>query len=167
MRRQLHPHNLRDVFHGRRHRHDRMENFLDERRNRGGFYGNNRRNEHEQEDARHERLAQQLRDATPKLFMDYLNTLCTNLDSITAELQDLDLKDGEYQARSAYKYGRPAMPSFSGSDAAFIDFVRECIAYCRVKKMPNQLQDYLFKRLYAPNWTEEMVISDRELYGML
>ena len=182
MARQLHyPPNLRGPLHDHRSPNHRLDRFLIERRQRDGFYGDKftndrgeisterdarRHEEHERENARHERWAQELRAATPRLFKNYLKTLCTNYDSISAQLNDLDLKDGDYQSRSAYKYGKPSTPSFSGSEATFIDFVRECIAWCRVKKMPNQLQDYLFKRMYSPHWTEELVISDRELYGM-
>ena len=95
-----------------------------------------------------------------------MQTLTTNLNRISTQLQALDLIDGSYQQRSAYKYGKPATPSFTGSEATFIDFVRECIAWCRVKKMPNFLQEFLFKRVYPQDWTQEEVISDRELYGM-
>ena len=137
MQAQYIPHNLRDPLHDHRYENNRVDRFLDERRRRNDSYGNyarGARDSREEEDERHARLAQDLRDATPELFMDYLHTLCTNLDSMTEKLQSIDLRDGAYQARSAYKYGRPATPSFSGSDATFIDFVRECIAYCRVKK---------------------------------
>ena len=160
------PNNLRNHLHGRGSNHNRLNRFLDERRDRRHLYGNNDRNEREREDDRHAGLAQQLRENRQPIFRDYLQTLATNLDSISSQLQALDLLDGDYQKRSAYKYGRPATPSFTGSEATFIDFVRECIAWCRVKKMPNYLQDFLFRRVYPQDWTQEEVISDRELYGM-
>ena len=102
----------------------------------------------------------------PEVFKNYISTLTSDLDSCIERLGEMDLKDGAFQNRPAYKYGKAALPTFSGSEAAFIDFVRECIAYCRVKKIPNQLQDYLFKRAYRADWTEEQVIADREMYGL-
>ena len=102
----------------------------------------------------------------PEVFKNYISTLTSDLDSCIERLGEMDLKDGAFQNRPAYKYGKAALPTFSGSEAAFIDFVRECIAYCRVKKIPNQLQDYLFKRAYRSDWTEEQVIADREMYGL-
>ena len=48
-----------------------------------------------------------------------------------------------------------------------IEFVRECISFCRVKKIPNQFQDYLFKREYTRDWSKEMIIADRELHGLI
>ena len=152
--------NLRNHLHGRGRNRSRVNRFLDERRERDHFYGNDARNEREREDDRHAGLAQQLREGRQPIFRDYLQTLATDIDSISSQLQALDLLDGDYQKRSAYKYGRPATPTFTGSEATFIDFVRECIAWCRVKKMPNYLQDFLFRRLYPQDWTQEEVISD-------
>merc|ERR1719183_459096 len=117
--------NLRNHLHGRGRDRDRVDRFLAVRRNRGRFHGNNVRNEREQEDERHAGLAQQLREDREITFRDYMQTLTTDLYSISSQLQALDLLDGDYQKRSAYKYGRPATPSFTGSDATFIDFVRE------------------------------------------
>ena len=158
--------NSRDLLHGRGPNRNRLDRFLDERQHRRHLYGNNDRNEREREDARHAGLAQQLREVRQPMFRDYLQALTSNLDSISTQLQALDLIDGSYQQRSAYKYGKPATPSFTGSEATFIDFVRECIAWCRVKKMPNFLQEFLFKRVYPQDWTQEEVISDRELHDM-
>ena len=160
------PNTLRNHLHGRGPNRNRLDRFLAERRERRHLYGNNDRNEREREDVRHAGLAQHLREVRQPMFRDYMQTLTSNLDSISTQLQELDLHDGDYQKRSAYKYGKPATPSFTGSEATFIDFVRECIAWCRVKKMPNFLQEFLFKRVYPQDWTQEEVISDRELYGM-
>ena len=159
------PNNLRNRLHDRSRDRSRVERFLDERRERD-HNSRNGRNDREREVASHRRPAQQLRYGRQIMFRDYLQTLATDLDSISTQLQALDLQDGDYQKRSAYKYGRPATPSFTGSEATFIDFVRECMAWCRVKKMPNYLQDFLFRRAYPQDWTQEEVISDRELYGM-
>ena len=160
------PNTLRNHLHGRASNRDRLDRFLDERRDRRHLYRNNDRNERDREDARHAGLAQPPREVRQPMFRDYMQTLTTNLDSISTQLQALDLIDGSYQQRSAYKYGKPATPSFTGSEATFIDFVRECIAWCRVKKMPNFLQEFLFKRVYPQDWTQEEVISDRELHDM-
>ena len=160
------PNNLRNPLHGRGPNRDRLDRFLAERRDRRHLYGNNERNEHGREDARHAGLPQPPREVRQHMFKNYMQTLTSNLNGISTQLQELDLIDGLYQQRSAYKYGKPATPSFTGSEATFIDFVRECIAWCRVKKMPNFLQEFLFKRVYPQDWTQEEVISDRELYGM-
>ena len=111
------PNNLRNHLHGRGSNRDRLDRFLDERRDRRNLYRNNDRNEREREDARHAGLAQQLREVRQPMFRDYMQTLTSNLDSISTQLQALDLLDGDYQKRSAYKYGKPATPSFTGSEA--------------------------------------------------
>ena len=160
------PNNLRNLLHGRGPNRDRLDRFLAERRDRQHLYGNNERNEHGREDSRHAGLPQPPREVRQPMFRNYMQTLTSNLNGISTQLQELDRIDGSYQQRSAYKYGKPATPSFTGSEATFIDFVRECIAWCRVKKMPNFLQEFLFKRVYPQDWTQEEVISDRELYGM-
>ena len=133
------PNTLRNHLHGRGPKRNRLDRFLDERRDRRHLYGNNDRNEREREDVRHAGLAQHLREVRQPMFRDYMQTLTSNLNGISTQLQELDLIDGLYQQRSAYKYGKPATPSFTGSEATFIDFVRECIAWCRVKKMPVTL----------------------------
>ena len=93
MQAQYIPHNLRGPLHDHRYQRNRLDRFIDERRRRNDLHGDAReqlrnharvaREEREREDERHARLAQDLRDATPKLFMDYLHTLCTDLDSMT------------------------------------------------------------------------------------
>ena len=115
--------NLRNRLPDRSRDRSRVVLFLDERRERD-HNGRNGRNDREREDASHRRPAQQLRYGRQIMFRDYLQTLATDLDSISTQLQALDLQDGDYQERSAYKYGRPATPSFTGSEATFIDFVR-------------------------------------------
>ena len=160
------PNNLRNNLRDRGRGERRVRQFLDERRDRERPRRNNGRNDREREDERRERHAQDLRDDDDKTLKDYLQVLATDRESISTQLQELDLRDGEYMQRSAYKYGRPTQPTFTGSEATFIDFIRECIAWCRVKKVPNYLQHYLFQRVYPQDWSEEEVIADRELYGM-
>ena len=79
--------NLRNHLHGRGFNRNRLGRFLDERRERDHLYGNNDRNEREREDARYAGLAQQLREDREPMFRDYLQTLATNLDSISNQLQ--------------------------------------------------------------------------------
>ena len=89
--------NSRDLLHGRGPNRNRLDRFLDERQHRRHLYGNNDRNEREREDARHAGLAQQLREVRQPMFRDYLQALTSNLDSISTQLQALDLHDGDYQ----------------------------------------------------------------------
>ena len=85
------PNNLRNHLHGRGSNRDRLDRFLDERRDRRHLYRNNDRNEREREDARHAGLAQPPREVRQPMFRDYMQTLTTNLDSISNQLQALDL----------------------------------------------------------------------------
>ena len=76
----------------------RLHRFLDERRERGRLRGNNDRNDREREDARHERRAHDLREEDQKTIKDYLQVLATDRDSISTQLQGLDLQDGDYRS---------------------------------------------------------------------
>ena len=69
------PNNLRNHLHGRGSNRDRLDRFLDERRDRRHLYRNNDRNEREREDARHAGLAQPPREVRQPMFRDYMQTL--------------------------------------------------------------------------------------------
>ena len=88
------PNPLRNHLHGRDPNRNRLDRFLAERRERRHLYGNNDRNEREREDARRAGLAQQLHEVRQPMFRDYMQTLTSNLDSISTQLQELDLHDG-------------------------------------------------------------------------
>ena len=76
------PNNLRNHLHGRGSNRDRLDRFLDERRDRRHLYRNNDRNEREREDARHAGLAQQLREVRQPMFRDYMQSLTSNLNGM-------------------------------------------------------------------------------------
>ena len=97
------PNNLRNNLRDRGRGDRRVRQFLDERRDRERPRRNNGRNDREREDERRERHAQDLRDDDDKTLKDYLQVLATNRESISTQLQELDLRDGEYMQRSAYK----------------------------------------------------------------
>ena len=101
------PNNLRNNLRDRDRHGRRVDRFLDERRDRERPRRNNGGNDREREDEHHEGRAQDPRDDDEKTLKDYLQVLATNRASISTQLQELDLRDGEYMQRSAYKYGRP------------------------------------------------------------
>ena len=96
------PNNLRNNLRDRGRGDRRVRQFLDERRDRERPRRNNGRNDREREDERHERHAQDLRDDDEKTLKDYQQVLATNQESISTQLQELDLRDGNYMQRSAY-----------------------------------------------------------------
>ena len=88
------PNNLRNHLRDRSRSSSRVNRFLNERRERERPRGNNDRNDREREDARHERRAHDLSEDDEKTIKDYLQVLATDRDSISTQLQGLDLRDG-------------------------------------------------------------------------